>query len=80
MAIQLVQPVKEPDKDMVEMAEEFLAHVKSGRVIMLAVAAVERDGSTFSGYSKATGKNLASLIGAVEYVKMRIVRKHDEAE
>lgn len=67
-----------PDPDIVRMVEDILAMAKTGEITMVAFAFVCRDRSTSHGFACVDNSNLVQLSGVLEYLKMRVLKKHDE--
>ena len=68
----------EVDQNMVEMVEHLLADVKAGDVLELALVTHLRGreiGSCFCTAAHGNGGSIVTLIGAVETLKARLVRK-----
>lgn len=71
-----VIPSFEQDADVIERLEEVLERARAGDVSMVAIATVERDGSSQWCFSYLS--NTSTMLGAVERMKHRIIRKTDE--
>ena len=65
-----------PDEDMLSKLEDLLDMCKSGEVTGVAVASINRDGSIGTLYAGL--ENVFKAIGAIEYLKTRIMDERIE--
>lgn len=70
-----VIPSFEPDADVVERLEEVLERARTGDISMVAIATVERGGDASWCFSYLS--NTSAMLGAIERMKQRIIRKTD---
>lgn len=68
---------REPEPDIVKGAERLLELAKSGQIESVGWAVSYRDGSTGTLYGSARTWDLARLIGAVEHLKFRLMRRFE---
>lgn len=74
--LSVVLPLKrKPDENMVEMLGEFYQAVQGGEIAGLAIAAVDRDGGTHTGFVALEPGRAIALIGATEYLAHRIKQR-----
>jgi len=72
MATELrVIPSAPEGESVVDLLENTLERARAGEFSCLAVVYVDREGCSGSGWSRVTV--LSSLIGALEYAKLRIM-------
>ena len=78
MSAKLVEITPNPPVSpaVAELLNELTQWVEDGKVSSLAVAVVHRDGSTSTGWSSPA--TLATLVGAVERVKYRLIEAMGE--
>lgn len=67
----------EPHPDIVAAAERLLTRAKSGDIVSMAVAIESRDGGTMTMYCRSDKFDMARLMGAVEYLKYRLLQLYD---
>lgn len=64
--------------DVIDKLEEALTQAREGRISSVAIATVERDGTTNRSWS--TAPSLSLLIGSVTRLQAALIRKADCGE
>lgn len=75
--VKLVTRTSIKSEGCVKALENMLAQAKRGELTGVAVAGVDAEGFSYSAYEG--GENIATLIGAVERVKFRLLQHQDES-
>ena len=73
--LSLVQPAGPYDPTLVPALEALLEQVKSGEVVAVSYAAVDREGSIISAMS-SPGRHVFTMLGAIERLKLRFHALH----
>lgn len=72
--LQLVgAPIPKTAEQTVSVLEKMLERAKTGELIQVAVTYVTDDGCTGHGYGAASGEHMATLLGALELMRVAIV-------
>lgn len=72
-----VIPSFDAGESIVDKLEQVMERAKAGELSMVAIATVERDGSTGRTWSQC--HNTATLLGSIELMKVDIIDKHNDA-
>lgn len=73
--VKLVTRTAIKSEGCVKTLENMLERAKSGELTGVAVAGVDAEGFSYSAYEG--GENIATLIGAVERLKYRLLQSQD---
>ena len=69
----------EPDKHIVELLETLLADAKSGRIVALAIASVDRNGWCLSSFALNTHRyTLGGAIANLQYKLQQSIEASDD--
>jgi hypothetical protein len=65
-------PMSELQEQMLDKLEQFVADVKTGRIVAIGLCGVVNDGSMTSGWMRAE-EQFAALVGAVQNLNYRLL-------